>query len=99
MSPTRRLGYIEIPHTKPIGQCGVNRISSLRDGLWVCLIEHVEVALEADEISVVLCVRGFVVAGEELLDPFAVEAGDVLAFDLLGTFGLACVGVGAGAEA
>ena len=39
-----------------------------------------------------------VVAGEELLDPLAVEAGDVLAFDLLGAFGFAGVGVGAAAE-
>ena len=38
------------------------------------------------------------VSGEELLDPLAVKAGDVLALDLLGAFGFAGVGVGAAAE-
>lgn len=41
----------------------------------------------------------FTVAAEGLAYPVAVEAGDVLAFYLLGAFGLAGVGVGAAAEA
>ncbi len=38
------------------------------------------------------------VAGEKLFDPFAVESRDVLTLDLLGAFGLAGIGVGAGSE-
>ena len=56
-----------------------------------------QVTIHYSQITILALV--LVVAGEELLDPLAVEAGDVLALDLLGAFGLAGVGVGAGAEA
>ena len=50
-------------------------------------------------LVLVCCSSIAAVAAEEAANPLAVEAGDVLALDLLGAFGLAGVGVGAGAEA